>query len=298
MDEPDNLTGRRVGTYEVLSLIGEGGMGRVYRARDIRLGRTVALKVLPVSFASNPDRLARFRNEAQVLASLNHPHICQIYDVGDDYLVLEFVDGRSLRGPLPAPEVIRLGIQIASALDAAHRLGIVHRDLKPANILVTAGPAGASSVKVLDFGIAKMIEADPEITRTQSGLVLGTAAYMSPEQAQGEPLDTRSDIFSFGAVLYELLTGVRAFEGKTVAHLLSALLRDDPPLPAAPSALQDVVMRCLRKSPTDRFQRARPQGGTGTARRETNERGGLHCRPALREHERQQGERVLQRRPG
>jgi len=256
MDVTNELVGRRLGSYEVLSLIGEGGMGRVYRGRDTRLGRTVALKVLPASFAANPDRLARFRNEAQVLASLNHPHICQIYDVGDGYLVLEFVDGRPLRGPLPAADVVLLGIQIASALADAHRRGIVHRDLKPANILVTAASEGRPSIKVLDFGLAKVLQADSEATLTQMGVVVGTVAYMSPEQAQGAPLDARSDIFSLGAVLYELLTGLRPFAGTTAAQLMAALIRDDPHPPPAPPALQQVVMRCLRKSPLDRFQTA------------------------------------------
>src|SRR5712692_4027900 len=159
--------------------------------------------------------------------------MCQIYDVGPDYLVLEFIDGHSIRGPLPADEALRLAIEIAGALEAAHGRGIIHRDLKPANIMVT----GAGASKLLDFDLAKLLHADPDVTQTRDGTVVGTAAYMSPEQAEGKPLDARSDIFSFGAVMYEMLSGTRAFAGKTAAQVLSAVLRDDPRPLQAPQAL-------------------------------------------------------------
>jgi serine/threonine protein kinase len=184
-------------------------MGEVYRARDTRLERDVAIKVLPEAFATDPDRLRRFEHEARAIAALNHPHIRQIHDIGPGYLVLEYVEGEPLHGPLAADHAVRLALQIASALEAAHRRGILHRDLKPANIMVT--PNGA--VKLLDFGLAKLIglaEGGPEdLTRTVEGTVLGTAAYMSPEQAEGKALDARSDVFSFGAVLYEMVSGAR-----------------------------------------------------------------------------------------
>ena len=207
--------GTRIGPYEVDVLIGKGGMGEVYRARDIRLERDVAIKVLPAGDAGMP----RFEQEARTIAALSHPNICQIYDVGPGYLVLEYIDGRPLSGPLPPEQVLDVARQIASALQAAHARGIIHRDLKPANILVRDG-----SVKVLDFGLAKW--ADGETTRplTEAGVVLGTLAYMSPEQADGRPVDPRSDIFSFGAILYELLSGARAFTGNTAGEILGAVM--------------------------------------------------------------------------
>ena len=229
-------------------------MGEVYRARDTRLERDVAIKVLPEAFATDPDRLRRFEHEARAIAALNHPHICQIHDIGLGYLVLEYVEGEPLHGPMAADHAVRLALQITSALEAAHRRGILHRDLKPANIMVT--PDGA--VKLLDFGLAKLIglpEGGPEdLTRTVEGTVLGTAAYMSPEQAEGKALDARSDVFSFGAVLYEMLSGARAFAGNTTAQVLSAVLRDDPPPLHAPAALDRIVRRCLPKEPAQRFQ--------------------------------------------
>jgi len=195
--------GDRVGPYEVLSLIGEGAMGEVWKARDTRLGRTVALKCLKNACT------ARFQQEARALAALSHPHICQIYDVGPDYLVLEFVDGAPLKGPLPVAQALPLALQIARALEAAHRRGILHRDLKPANVMVTE-----TGAKLLDFGLAKIAaDSDVSATQTTEGTIVGTAAYMAPEQATGQPLDARSDIFSFGAVLYEMLSGRRAFAG-------------------------------------------------------------------------------------
>jgi TolB-like protein len=254
-------TGTRLGPYEVVAPLGAGGMGEVYRAHDSRLGREVAIKVLPAHVAEEPDRLRRFEEEARTIAGLNHPHICQIYDIGPGYLVLEYIEGEPLHGPLPTNEVLRLAIQIASALEAAHRRGIIHRDLKPANVLVVRGGestdspdvAGSATAKLLDFGLAKLLTTETDVTRTMDGVVVGTAAYMSPEQAEGKPLDVRSDIFSFGAVLYEMLSGTRAFGGHTAAQALSAILRDEPPPLTAPSPLERIVLRCLRKAPSERF---------------------------------------------
>jgi eukaryotic-like serine/threonine-protein kinase len=198
----DALTsGTRLGPYEIVGLVGQGGMGAVYRARDTRLARDVAIKVLPPEFAADPDRLRRFELEAQAIGALNHPNICQIYDVGPGYIVLECVDGEPIRGPLPVPEAVRLSIQIAEALREAHSRGILHRDLKPGNILLTR----KQSTKLLDFGLAKLVDQlgdeSEGLTRTLDGAILGTASYMSPEQAAGRPLDARSDVFSFGVVL-------------------------------------------------------------------------------------------------
>ena len=198
--------GDRLGPYEILALIGKGGMGEVYRARDPRLNRDVAVKVSAAQFSE------RFEREARAIAALNHSHICQVYDVGPNYLVMEFIEGDPLKGPLPLEKALEYARQIASALDAAHKKNITHRDFKPANILVTA-----SGVKLLDFGLAKMATAPvPDgatetMPLTEAGAIMGTAAYMSPEQAKGEEVDPRSDIFSFGVVLYEMLSGRRAF---------------------------------------------------------------------------------------
>jgi serine/threonine-protein kinase len=219
-------------------------MGAVWKARDTRLGRIVAIKQLTVPDAD------RFDKEARAIAALNHPNICQVYDVGPDYLVLEYIEGYPISGPLPADEVLRLAIQIAGALESAHSKGILHRDLKPANIMVTEG----GSAKLLDFGLAKLMDADADMTRTLDGTVIGTVAYMSPEQAEGKPLDARADVFSFGAVLYEMLSGARAFPGTTTIQVWNAVLRDDPsPLQALP-ALDRLVRRCLAKQPGQRFQ--------------------------------------------
>jgi len=239
--------GDQLGPYEILAPIGAGGMGEVWKARDARLGRIVAIKRL-----KGPQG-ERFEQEARAVAALNHPHICQIYDVGPDYLVLEHIEGKPLQGPLPAPEAVRLAIQIASALEEAHGHGILHRDLKPANILITV----KGTAKLLDFGLAKFAAAaGSDITQTVEGTVMGTAAYMSPEQAQGKPLDERSDIFSLGAVLYELVSGDRAFSGSSMVDVLSAVVRDEPrPLQSSPGMAR-VVMRCLRKVPSERFQTA------------------------------------------
>jgi serine/threonine protein kinase len=236
--------GTCLGPYEILSAIGAGGMGEVWKARDTRLGRIVAIKQLA---APNADR---FDKEARAIAALNHPHICQVYDVGPDYLVLEYIEGHPIRGPLPADEALRLAMQIAGALEGAHSKGILHRDLKPANIMVTEG----GSTKLLDFGLAKVMDADADVTRTVDGTVLGTAAYMSPEQAEGKPLDARSDVFSFGAVLYEILSGSRAFPGTTTVQVWNAVLRDDPSPLQAPPALDRIVRRCLAKQVGQRFQ--------------------------------------------
>src|SRR5580704_16789398 len=225
------IAGTRLGPYEIFAPIGAGGMGEVWKAADTRLGRVVAIKVLIGAHGE------RFEQEARAIAALNHPHICTLYDIGPDYLVMEFIEGVPLKGPLPVDAAMRLAVQIASALEAAHTKGILHRDLKPGNILVTA--AGA---KLLDFGLAKLT-ADGDATQTVG--ISGTPLYMSPEQAEGKVLDVRTDVFSFGAVLYELLSGRRAFDS------LGAVLRDDP---KPPPGLERVVMQCLEKQPARRFQ--------------------------------------------
>jgi serine/threonine protein kinase len=246
----------QLGPYQIVGVIGAGGMGTVYQARDTRLNRMVAIKVSEARFN------ARFEREARAVAALNHPHICTLYDVGPNYLVMEYVEGRPLHGPMPLAQALRLAIQMADALEAAHRKGIVHRDLKPGNVLVTE-----SGVKVLDFGLAKMEEPAPSEEeqpptarpRTEEGMIVGTTAYMSPEQAEGKPVDARSDIFSFGAVLYEMVTGRRAFRGDTKLSILSAILKEEPE-PASslrkeiPHELERIIAQCLRKNPERRFQ--------------------------------------------
>jgi serine/threonine-protein kinase len=242
--------GTRLGPYEILALLGAGGMGEVYRARDTRLHRDVAIKLSTEQFSE------RFEREAQAIAALNHSHICQIYDVGPNYLVMELIEGSTLKGPLPLDQVWKYAGQICEALDAAHRKGITHRDLKPANILVTG-----SGVKLLDFGLAQIgpsPKSAEDVTQTvgitQAGTILGTAAYMSPEQAEGKPVDARSDIFSFGAVLYEMVSGRRAFHGDSAIAVIAAILHKEPPALDAPRALSNIVTRCLSKSPADRFR--------------------------------------------
>jgi TolB-like protein/tRNA A-37 threonylcarbamoyl transferase component Bud32 len=235
--------GQQLGPYTLLSPAGAGGMGEVWKARDTRLNRIVAVKRL------KGEHNARFEQEARAIAALNHPHICQIHDIGPDYLVLEYIEGAPIRGPHPPEEAVRLAAQIAEALDAAHHKGVVHRDLKPANIMVTT----EGSVKLLDFGLAKQVT-DSNETATIEGTVMGTAAYMAPEQAEGKPLDARSDVFSFGAVLYELLSGRRAFSGENSISTMAAILHKEPKALDASPALQQIVKRCLAKQPANRFQ--------------------------------------------
>lgn len=240
--------GERLGPYEIVAPIGAGGMGEVYKAHDPRLRRDVAIKVSVEQFSE------RFEREAHAIAALNHPNICQVYDIGPNYLVMELIEGAPLSGPLPLDVALRFAVQIADALSAAHGKGITHRDLKPANILVTA-----SGIKLLDFGLALMSSvpaADRTATfsLTQAGTILGTAAYMSPEQAEGKPVDARTDIFSFGLVLYEMLSGRRAFTGDSTIAIMAAIVRDEPAGLETTPALQSIVTRCLRKSPADRFQ--------------------------------------------
>jgi serine/threonine protein kinase len=233
-----------VGPYLLVEIIGAGGMGDVWKARDTRLGRTVAIKRLRGHSAS-------FDHEARAIASLNHPHICTLHDVGADYLVMEYVAGEPLAGPFDAAEAVRLALQIAEALEAAHAGGVIHCDLKPANVLVAGG-----RVKLLDFGVAKLRTsdgADAAMTVDRT-IVAGTPAYMAPEQAQGQPPDARSDIFSFGAVLYEMLSGRRAFGGASTADIVTAVLRDQPPPLHAPEPLTRIVAKCLEKPPSRRFQ--------------------------------------------
>jgi serine/threonine protein kinase/WD40 repeat protein len=268
--------GTQLGPYEISAPLGAGGMGEVYRARDIRLDRTVAIKILPAHLSSDPVRKQRFEREAKTISSLNHPHICVLYDVGSqdgvDYLVMESVEGETLakrleKGPLPLEQVLKYGTQIADALDKAHRSGVIHRDLKPGNIMLT--PTGA---KLLDFGLAKLAvpltgaatltaAATQTTPMTQEGAIVGTFQYMSPEQIEGKELDARSDIFSFGAVLYEMLTGQRAFDGRTQASVIAAILEREPsPIsslqPMVPAVLDRIVKTCLTKDPDERWQSA------------------------------------------
>ena len=259
--------GTRVGPYEIVSTLGAGGMGEVYRARDKRLGRDVAIKALPNLSVTDPEGLGRFEREAQMLAALNHPHIAAIYGLeqvnATPFLILELVEGDTLAarltgGPLLFSESLRIAQQVADALQAAHEKGIVHRDLKPANIALT--PDG--QVKILDFGIAKALSPHPEsetmaAAATQAGMVIGTAAYMSPEQARGKPIDKRTDIWAFGCVMYELLTGRRAFQRDTISDTIAAVLGDEPEWPAlpagTPSRVRWLVRRCLEKDPRRRL---------------------------------------------
>ena len=242
--------GDKLGPYEILAPIGAGGMGEVWKARDTRLNRLVALKMLKAEHGG------RFKSEARAVAALNHPNVCQLYDVGPDYLVLEYVEGKLLKGPLAIEETVRLAIQIAGALEEAHNRGVLHRDLKPGNIMVTA----AGTAKVLDFGLAKMesplLSGDTfsTLVMTEPGAAVGTPAYMSPEQAQGQHLDARSDIFSFGLVLYTMVSGRKPFSGETPFATLSALIKEEPPPLQAPPELQRIVVRCLAKQPAGRFQ--------------------------------------------
>ena len=267
--------GTRLGPYEIIATLGVGGMGEVYRARDTRLDRTVAIKILPAHFSLDPVRKQRFAREAKTVSSLNHPHICVLHDVGSqdgiDYLVMELVEGETLakrleKGPLPLEQVLKYGMQIADALGKAHRSGVIHRDLKPANIMLTA-----TGAKLLDFGLAKpavsmaalaTVTASLPSPVTQDGAIVGTFQYMSPEQIEGKELDGRSDIFSIGAVLYEMLTGRRAFEGKSQLSVASAILEKEPVAistlkPMTPPGVERAVKQCLVKEPEDRWQVAR-----------------------------------------
>ena len=273
-DQVGSLEGRQMGSYKILSLLGAGGMGEVYRARDMKLEREVAIKVLPAEFTQDPKRVARFQREAKLLASLNHPNIAAIHGLeesdGLEFLVLELVEGKTLakrlvKGPMPVEEALEVCRQIAEGVEAAHEKGVIHRDLKPANVKVT--PEG--KVKILDFGLAKVFEGEipdtdisqsPTFTEemTKSGMILGTAAYMSPEQAKGKPVDKRADIFAFGALLYELLTGKRTFEGETITETLGAIIHKEPDwgfLPeSTPSIIQVLLRQCLQKDPSARLR--------------------------------------------
>jgi eukaryotic-like serine/threonine-protein kinase len=245
--------GDRLGPYEIIEPIGAGGMGQVYKASDTRLGRTVAIKV------SNEQFTERFEHEARAVAALNHPNICTLHDVGPNYLVMEYIEGESPKGPMPLDEALRIARQIADALEAAHERGITHRDLKPANIKIK--PDG--TVKVLDFGLAKVSattsgsdERSPTFTigMTEAGMVLGTASYMAPEQARGKPVDKRADIFAFGVVLHEMITGRRLFGGEDAGEMLAKVIRDEPDLSDAPPSVQRLLSECLKKDPRKRLR--------------------------------------------
>jgi eukaryotic-like serine/threonine-protein kinase len=271
-------SGTMLGPYEIESALGAGGQGEVYRARDIRLNRTVAIKILSSHLCSNPEAEQRFDREARTISSLSHPHICHLYDVGSQdgtsYLVMEYLEGETLadrlrKGPLPLEQVLKYGIEICEGLEKAHRSGVIHRDLKPGNIMLTK-----SGAKLMDFGLAKPVLpasppssgltqtlATPQHPLTAEGTVVGTFQYMSPEQVEGKEADARSDIFALGAVLYEMVTGRRAFQGKTTASTIAAILAADPPpistvQPLSPSALEATVKSCLTKDPDERLQTA------------------------------------------
>jgi eukaryotic-like serine/threonine-protein kinase len=266
--------GAKLGPYEVLGVAGTGGMGEVYRARDTRLDRIVAIKILPALLAASPEARQRLVREAKSISSLSHPHICQLYDVGHqdgmDYLVLEYLEGETLadrleRGRMPVEQVLKVGAEIADALEKAHAKGLIHRDLKPGNVMLTK-----SGAKLLDFGLAKHHASgiDTVLTAitqskplTAEGMIVGTYHYMSPEQVEGHQADARSDIFALGAVIYEMATGKRAFDGRTQATVIAAVLERDPePIstlqPMAPAVLDQVVKTCLHKDPDERFQTA------------------------------------------
>src|ERR1700733_13329681 len=270
-----NLTpGTKLGPYEIVSLLGAGGMGEVYRARDSRLKREVAIKVLPQALSLDADRLRRFEQEALATAALNHPNILAVFDIGtsdgSSYVVSELLEGETLRerlrnGALPVRKALDYALQITRGLAAAHEKGIVHRDLKPENLFLTKD----GRVKILDFGLAKLTQAESGVHTsmatashgTEAGIVLGTAGYMSPEQVRGQALDARSDIFSFGAILYEMLSGKRAFHGDTAADTMSSILKEDPPElnetnRSVSPALERIVQHCLEKNPESRFHSA------------------------------------------
>ena len=270
--------GSRLGPYEIIGALGAGGMGEVYRARDTRLDRTVAIKILPEALAADPEFRDRFDREARTISQLDHPNICPIYDVGDQdgiaYLVMQHLEGETLeqrlkKGAVPVQDALSIAIHIADALDKAHRAGIVHRDLKPGNVMLTK-----SGAKLLDFGLAKTAAvaqgfgpaaglSNPQTTSanlTMQGTIVGTLQYMAPEQLEGQDADARTDLFAFGAVLYEMLTGRRAFEGKTQTSVIAGILEREPQtLPdtlSAPPALEWVLKKCLKKDPAARWQTA------------------------------------------
>src|SRR6201998_615611 len=269
--------GTKFGPYEITHVIGAGGMGEVYRARDTRLDRTVAVKILPDHFSDRAELRERFEREARTIASLNHPHICVLHDIGQQdgtgYLVMEYLEGETLadrlkKGPLPLDQVLQYALEISDALDKAHRKGITHRDLKPSNVMLTK-----SGTKLLDFGLAKLkkdtapanvalSKVPTEDAVTAQGTILGTLQYMAPEQLEGKEADARTDIFAFGVVVYEMATGKKAFEGKSQASLIAKLLEtEQTPMsslqPMTPPALDRVVRTCLSKEPDDRWQTAR-----------------------------------------
>src|SRR5262245_45793308 len=271
--------GSRLGPYEIVAPIGAGGMGEVYKARDTRLERTVAIKVLPEHLSKSEEIRQRFEREAKTISQLSHPHICALYDVGregeTEYLVMEYLEGETLsdrlgKGALPTDQVLRFGIEIADALDRAHRAGIVHRELKPGNVMLTK-----SGVKLLDFGLAKLAEPSSSVVSglsmlpttprgsnlTAEGTILGTFQYMAPEQLEGKEADTRTDIFAFGSVLYEMATGRKAFSGASQASLITSIMGSHPEpisaiVPMTPPALDRVVKVCLTKDPDERWQSA------------------------------------------
>src|SRR5208337_3796867 len=271
-------SGTKLGPYEIQSPLGAGGMGEVYRAKDTRLDRTVAVKILPEHLSDNPDARQRFDREARAISSLNHPNICTMHDVGHqdgiDFLVMEFLEGetladRLLKGPLPTELVLKYGVEICEGLERAHRSGVVHRDLKPGNVMLTK-----TGAKLMDFGLAKAaptgVTPASSLTMTISGTsadqpltahgtIVGTFQYMSPEQTEGKEADARSDIFALGALLYEMITGKRAFTGKSQANIVASILASEPPpisivQPMTPPALVQVVKTCLAKDPEERFQ--------------------------------------------
>src|SRR5512136_2909037 len=268
------MIGKTLGHYQITKQLGKGGMGEVFQAKDSKLGRDVAIKVLTDEFARDTDRVARFQREAKVLASLNHPNIAAIHGLeefgGTNFLVLELVEGQTLAdrikaGPIPVEESLKLALQIAEALEAAHEKGVVHRDLKPANIKVT--PDG--KVKVLDFGLAKAYAGDKEEMNlsnsptlsnaaTQQGVILGTAAYMSPEQAKGKAVDKRTDVWAFGCVVFEMLTGQAAFQGEDVTEILAAVVKGGADLDLLPASIhprvRETLIRCLQKDPKRRYR--------------------------------------------